>query len=125
MKQKAKKEMHPHVKMGNELHFTHFKTVIRDEKHLAPGWKLLLVNEPISNLDRLAPDLRPDWVLINWEKKKAYVIDLTSKYSRRHYKKGLLYVSSLKSALKTLPNFLDSEWEFIYIEDYWLDAVLH
>ncbi len=106
--------MHPNVKKGNQMHEMHFKAIADKQGYLAPGWEVYLCNKSIKGTK-----LRPDWVLINHGLKKGFVIDVTSKFSPRHYKKGLSYVSALEQI------FTNPQWEIVYLEDYWVDRVLH
>lgn len=105
--------MHPNVKRGNQVHFEHFAALSRNNYN-APGWEVFLVNKQI-NLSRL----RPDWIILNRIEKRAFIVDLTTKYTPKHYKKGLDYITELKQLLQ------DSQWNIIYLEDYWLNATLH
>jgi hypothetical protein len=109
--------MHPNVKRGNLIHAQHFHAIWNNGS-LAPGIKVHLVNQSISDTCRL----RPDWVLIDERRKRGYILDVTTKYRHSHFAKGLLYKAELNEVFN--PN-KDPGWEFIYIEDYWLDAVYH
>jgi hypothetical protein len=105
--------MHPNVTRGNLIHAQHFQA-IRNNGWLAPGWEVYNVNQQLA-----LSGLRPDWIIVNKEEKRALIIDVTSKYSPTHYKKGLLYVDELEKLLG------DPAWEVVYIEDYWLNATVH
>jgi hypothetical protein len=105
--------MHPNVKRGNAIHADHFRA-IRENSWIADGWEVYLVNQQIN-----LSGLRPDWVIINRSEKRAFIIDITSKYAPRHYKKGLQYVAELQQILN------DRTWQVIYLEDYWLNATIH
>lgn len=105
--------MHPNVQRGNAIHADHFRA-IKDSSVMGAGWEVYLVNKQIN-----LSGLRPDWVILNRKEKRAFIIDITSKYDPRHYKKGLQYVSELQKILK------DPAWQVIYLEDYWLNATIH
>ncbi len=105
--------MHQNVNRGNIIHTQHFKA-IEENNYLASGWEVRYVNQKISILG-----LRPDWILINKKEKRAFIVDITTKYTPRHYKKGLMYINELRNKLT------DPGWEIKYIEDYWLNAVIH
>lgn len=106
--------MHPHVKKGNRIHEMHFKAIASENGYLAGGWDVILRNESIPG-----SRLRPDWVIINRDKKEGLIIDITSKFRPKHYKKGLTYLNELNKL------FDNPEWTFHYIEDYWVDAIYH
>lgn len=105
--------MHPNVIRGNAIHADHFKS-IRENGWLASGWEIYSVNRQLG-----VRGLRPDWIIINKAQKRAFILDVTSKYNPAHYKKGLSYILELRAIVA------DPAWEIIYIEDYWLNATIH
>ncbi len=105
--------MHPNVKRGNIVHQQHFEALAKSN-WTAPGWEVYSCNQQIGDTA-----LRPDWIIINYAEKRAYIIDVTTKYSPPHYQKGLKYVGALADALE------DPSFEIVYVEDYWLNAVTH
>ncbi|MCD4729026.1 MAG: hypothetical protein K8R74_00380 [Bacteroidales bacterium] len=104
--------MHPNVKKGQLIHKEHFKAIVKNGE-IAPEWEVWLVDSALPGTKQ-----RPDWILINQSEKRAFIIDLTTKYNPRHYKKGLQYKT-------TLQKLLDESWDVVYIEDYWLNATMH
>ncbi len=106
----------PNVIKGNHEHKRHFEAIRRDSG-LQQGWEQFPPNTKVPGTD-----LRPDWFIYNPSQRMGYIIDLTSKYEKRHYRKGLKYVD-------VVTNYFDKNfgngWTFVYIEDYWLNAVYH
>jgi hypothetical protein len=105
--------MHSNVIRGNKIHYEHFAALYKNSYH-APGWEVFLVNKQIN-----FSALRPDWIILNRLEKRAFIVDLTTKYTPKHYKKGQSYVNELMQVLQ------GNEWNIIYLEDYWLNATLH
>ena len=105
--------IHPNVKRGNVIHAEHFKA-IRENSQMGTGWEVYLVNQQIN-----LSGLRPDWVILNRNEKRAFIIDITTRSSPQHYKKGMQYVTELTRLLN------DPTWQVIYLEDYWLNATIH
>ena len=108
--------MHPNVKRGNAIHADHFKA-IRENSMMGEGWEVYSVNQQIN-----LSGLRPDWVILNRTQKRAFIIDVTSKYAPAHYKKGMEYVNEVRQIADILN---DPSWEVVYLEDYWLNATIH
>jgi hypothetical protein len=114
--------MHKNVKRGNRIHHEHF-AALRSKVHsrTAPGWEVWYVNKQIGKTG-----LRPDWVILNRKEKRAFILDVTAKYRRAHYQKGLRYKEALGEELRRLEVILDDQsWNIVYLEDYWLDATYH
>ena len=105
--------MHPNVRKGQRQHEQHFESITKNGS-VASGWQVWSVNKPIPGLR-----IRPDWVLINESKKRIIIVDLTTKYDPKHYKKGQQYQKAFEALLD------DDTWDIVYLEDYWLDATIH
>ena len=103
--------MHPNVIKGQLIHRKHFESIVKNGE-LAPGWE-------VYKVDSILPGskLRPDWIIINHPEKRAFILDLTTKFIPKHYKKGLQYKTTLLKILET--------YDVSYIEDYWLNATIH
>jgi len=106
--------MHPNVARGNKVHADHFAALNKNSM-LAQGWELYSVNKQIN-----FSGLRPDWIILNRAEKRAFILDVTTKYSPRHYKKGQNYVVELQQIFLREPG-----WNIVYLEDYWLNATIH
>jgi len=107
------KGMPPNAMKGSIVHADHFNSLHKGS-YLAKGWEIYKVNRQLNH-----SGLRPDWIIINRQEKRAFIIDITSKYVPSHYKKGLEYVKELQNELA------DPSYAIIYLEDYWLNAVIH
>ena len=106
--------MHANVVKGNKVHADHFAALKKNDG-LAPGWELYSVNKQIN-----FSGLRPDWVILNRSEKRAFILDVTTKYAPKHYKKGQNYVAELQQVFNNEPG-----WNIVYLEDYWLNATIH
>lgn len=98
---------------GSIIHSDHFNA-LHNGSYLAKGWEIYKVNRQLN-----LSGLRPDWIIINRQEKRAFIIDITSKYVPSHYKKGLEYVRELQDELA------DPSYQIVYLEDYWLNASIH
>jgi len=105
--------MHPNVRRGNAIHAEHFNA-IRNNSQMGAGWEVYLCNQQLGS-----SGLRPDWIILNRNEKRAFIIDVTSKYRPAHYKKGLQYAAELNLIIN------DPSWNVVYLEDYWVNATIH
>ena len=98
------------LKKGNQINRDYFNAIQSTQiGGAAPSWEVIYVDRVLS-----IAGVKPDWVLINRNRKLALVMDLSTDYHPAHFKKGTGVITELENLMR------NPSWEARLIDSKWM-----